>query len=89
MIFEYLSQKTECVSAHPPDENTKPPKRKTYWRDQLSKEEKHVYFALLKKIRTEDPENERRMRRQQTYYVRVREVFKQGENTLDNYLTKN
>ena len=59
------------------------------WVARLSSKEKAAYFAFLKTLRIENPNNEFRIRGNKRYYKYARDVFLQGQNTLDNYGPKN
>ena len=83
------SQMARPVS--PPAPSGKPPVRivNDRWVARLGRKDKAAYFAFLKTLRIENPTNEFRIRGNKRYYRYARDVFLQGQNTLDNYGPQN
>ena len=79
------SQMARPVS--PPAPFGKPPGRNVNerWVARLGRKEKIAYFEFLKNLRIQNPENEFRIRGNKRYYRYARDVFLQGQSTLDNY----
>ena len=59
------------------------------WVTRLDPEQKVAYFAFLRTLRTDNPDDVGRQLGNKRYYKRARDAFLQGDSTLDKFSRQN